>query len=171
MPSAAKIVFHLSAHNPFYKGGGPTREQQFSVTHKLNPEFIQLLSKPKQNKQHELKGPASNVSHLNRSPLSLSLFSLREAGSPRSSSLSCCLVSFSGGLSGMKPMEMELTQCLVFLSVKPSSVKTWPRCAPQLALWVSVRSPSGSGRRLTASGISSSKLGHPQLASNLFSEW
>lgn len=72
--------------------------------------------------------------------------------------------------SGMKSIEMELTQCRTFLEVKRSPRKTWPKCALQLAQLISIRTPSGSGDLLTAPGISSSKLGHPQPASNLFSE-
>ena len=78
--------------------------------------------------------------------------------------------SFGLGLSGMKSIEIEFTQCLVFFPVKPSPMKTWPKCAPHLAHWISVRTPSESGRRFTAPEISSSKLGQPQSASNLLSE-
>jgi len=70
----------------------------------------------------------------------------------------------------MKSIEIELTQWRVSFSVKCSPVKTWPRWAPQFAHWISVRWPSGSGSRFTAPGISSSKLGQPQFASNLFSD-
>src|SRR5690606_10615302 len=72
--------------------------------------------------------------------------------------------------NGTNYIEMELTQCLVFFVVNPSPKNTCPRCPPQLAHTISVRMPSGSGIRLTAPFISSSKLGHPQCDSNLSSE-
>ena len=52
-------------------------------------------------------------------------------------------------------------------AVRPSPVNTWPRCPPQLAQRISVRRPSASGWRLTAPGISSSKLGQPQCGLEL----
>src|SRR5665647_155564 len=67
-------------------------------------------------------------------------------------------------------MEIEFTQYRVFFSVKPSPENTCPKCAPQLAHTISVRLPSASVCRITAPGISSSKLGHPQCDSNLSSE-
>ena len=69
--------------------------------------------------------------------------------------------------AGTKISEIEFTQCRTLFPVKPSPRKTWPKCAPQLAQSISVRSPSGSGILFTTPGISSSKLGHPQLALNL----
>jgi hypothetical protein len=77
------------------------------------------------------------------------------------------VISFS---SGIKSIEIEFTQCRTFFFVKPSPKNTCPKCAPQLAQVISVRTPSASKLRLTAPGISSSKLGHPQSDSNLFSE-
>src|SRR4051794_39261693 len=73
-------------------------------------------------------------------------------------------------LAGVKRIESELTQWRVFLRVKPSPIKTWPRWPSQLAQTISVRWPSGSGTRLTAPGISSSKLGQPQPEWNLLWE-
>jgi hypothetical protein len=73
-------------------------------------------------------------------------------------------------LSGMKSIEIEFTQWRVFFFVKPSAKNTCPKCAPQVAQIISVRTPSASKIRFTPPGISSSKLGHPQSASNLLSE-
>ena len=73
--------------------------------------------------------------------------------------------------SGRNSSETEFTQWRVFLGVKPSFRKTWPRWAPQRAQVISVRTPSASGVRRTAPGISSSKLGQPHPASNLSAEW
>ena len=64
-------------------------------------------------------------------------------------------------------MEMELTQCRVFLAVICSPIKTWPRWPPQRLQTISVRCPSASISRSTAPGISSSKLGQPQPLENL----
>jgi hypothetical protein len=72
--------------------------------------------------------------------------------------------------NGTNFSETELTQCLVFLGVRYSPSKTWPKWAPQLAHTISTRLPSASGIRFTAPGISSSKLGQPQCDSNLVSE-
>src|SRR3972149_7908652 len=72
--------------------------------------------------------------------------------------------------AGTKRRDVEFTQCRTLFLVKPSLRKTCPKCAPQLAQTISVRTPSGSGILFTAPGISSSKLGHPQPASNLLSE-
>lgn len=77
---------------------------------------------------------------------------------------------YSDFLSGTNNIEMEFTQCLVFLLVNPSPRNTWPRCASQLAQTISVRLPSGSGILFTAPLISSSKLGQPQCESNLLSD-
>src|SRR5690606_38288707 len=63
--------------------------------------------------------------------------------------------------------EIELTQCLTFFSVKYSPSNTWPRGPLQLAHNISILLPSASSTRSMAPGISSSKLGHPQCASNL----
>ena len=62
---------------------------------------------------------------------------------------------------GLKIKEMELTQCLIFLSVKCSPSNTCPKCPPQLLQVISILYPSASKVRLTAPFISSSKLGHP----------
>ena len=67
-------------------------------------------------------------------------------------------------------IDTEFTQWRVFLGVKYSPSKTWPKCAPQFAQTISTRRPSASFTRLTAPGISSSKLGQPQCDSNLDSE-
>ena len=64
-------------------------------------------------------------------------------------------------------MDKEFTQCRVFLGVNLSPSKTWPKCASQLLQRISTRRPSASSKRLTAPGISSSKLGQPQCDSNL----
>src|SRR3989338_6461615 len=58
----------------------------------------------------------------------------------------------------------------MFLSVKPSPVKICPRCPPQFAQVISVRMPSLSELLCIAPGISSSKLGQPQVDSNLLFE-
>ena len=63
-------------------------------------------------------------------------------------------------------MEMEFTQCRVFFGVRPSPRKTCPRCPPQLVQVISVRRPSASVVRLTASPMASSKLGQPVPLSN-----
>ena len=67
-------------------------------------------------------------------------------------------------------IERELTQCRTLAGVLFSPVNTWPKWPPQLTHSISVRIPSGSGRRFTAPGISLSNAGQPQWASNLFSE-
>ena len=72
--------------------------------------------------------------------------------------------------AGAKAREIEFTQCRTSFAVKPSARKTCPKWAPQLPQTISVRTPSSSGMRFTAPGISSSKLGQPQLALNLSSE-
>jgi hypothetical protein len=72
--------------------------------------------------------------------------------------------------NGTNFMESEFTQWRVFLGVRYSPSKTWPKCAPQLAHTISTRRPSASGTRFTAPGISSSKLGQPQCDSNLVAD-
>lgn len=71
----------------------------------------------------------------------------------------------------MNNNEIEFTQWRVLAGVKPSPSKTCPKWPPHCEQVISVRIPSASKLRLTAPGISLSKLGQPQRASNLFTEW
>jgi ABC-2 type transport system permease protein len=66
--------------------------------------------------------------------------------------------------------EIEFTQCRVFLAVKRSPRKTWPRWPPQEAHSISMRWPSGSSSRRTAPSISWSNDGQPQPEWNFVSE-
>jgi len=68
---------------------------------------------------------------------------------------------------GTNFIDIEFTQWRIFFSVKPSPVNTCPRCPPQRAQAISVRMPSASKLLCTAPGISSSKLGQPQVELNL----
>jgi hypothetical protein len=71
---------------------------------------------------------------------------------------------------GTKTSDTELTQWRVSFEVYFSPLKTWPKCPSQLVHVISVRLPSASVVFFTAPLISSSKLGHPQLDSNLSEE-
>ena len=67
-------------------------------------------------------------------------------------------------------MERELTQWRVFFFVKRSPVNSWPKWALQLAHWISVLIPSGSGTLFKELGNSLSKEGQPQPELNLASD-
>ena len=71
---------------------------------------------------------------------------------------------------GTNASDSELTQCLVFFGVSLSPSKTCPRCPAQFEQTISVRRPSGSIRRKTASGRFSSNAGQPQEHVNLSDE-
>src|SRR5215831_10405170 len=71
---------------------------------------------------------------------------------------------------GIKRMDNEFTHSRVFLFVKCSPRNSCPKCAPQFIHSISVLIPSGSGIRFIAFEKVSSKLGHPQPASNLLFE-